>query len=58
MKLYYYYFDLVIRNSNVDIKKDPSNIEKRLNLLDIENYNKLKSLFENNLEFITAHKSK
>ena len=58
MKLYSYYFKLLITNSNIDIDKNPSNIEEFLDSLDIDNYTKLSNLFENNLEFITAHKSK
>jgi len=59
IKLYYYYFDLLIRNSNINIHKNPSNIEDYINSLDLDNYVKLTKLFSNNnLEFITAHKSK
>lgn len=56
MKLYYYYFELLIRDFN--IQKNPSNIEKKLDWEDLENYYKLEKLFTDNLEFITAHKSK
>lgn len=58
MKLYYYYFDLLIRHSDIDIQKNASNIDKKLHRSDKENYKKLNELFDNNLEFITAHKSK
>lgn len=56
MKLYYYYFELLIKD--FDVRKNPSNIEERLGWEDLENYYKLDKLFTDNLEFITAHKSK
>lgn len=56
MKLYYYYFELLIKD--FDIQKNPSNIEERLDWEDLNNYFKLDKLFTDNLEFITAHKSK
>lgn len=56
MKLYYYYFELLI--SNVNIQNNPSNIENRLNWTDLKNYYRIEELFNDNLEFITAHKSK
>ena len=56
MKLYYYYFELLI--TNINIQNNPSNIESKLEWNDLENYYKLEELFQNNLEFITAHKSK
>ena len=56
MKLYNYYFVLLIRNKS--IHSNTSNIENILNWDDLNNYFKLEVLFTNNLEIITAHKSK
>ncbi len=56
MKLYYYYFNLLI--DSINIEHNPSDIENRLFWEELENYYKLEKLFNNNLDFITAHKSK
>lgn len=58
MKLYYYYFHHLIRNSNISIQNSFSNLDEKIHENDKENYRKLNELFHNNLEFITAHKSK
>lgn len=56
MKLYFYYFKSYISDINIEINS--SNIEKRIDKNDLEKYHRLEKMFNNNLEFITAHKSK
>lgn len=58
MKLYFYYFKLLIKNSDIDIQKSHSNIENKIHKSDTDSFNNLNELFNNRIEFITAHKSK
>ena len=58
MKLYQYYFTVWLKNTKINIVNNTSNLDNKIHRDDEEKYKSLNKLFENNLEFITAHKSK
>lgn len=58
MKLYFYYFKLLIKNSDIDIQRNHSDIEDKIHKSDTDSFNSLNELFNKRIEFITAHKSK